>query len=78
MSDDTRVIKPYEPPSIEERAPIDVPLIGQSPPGTAPSAAFRPASVESYEPPSIEERTPLDAPLVQTLSPTRSAVFRSA
>jgi hypothetical protein len=77
MSDDARVVQPYEPPSIEERAPIDVPLIGRSPAPT-PSAVFRPASVKLYEPPRIEERTPVDVPLVQTASGPRSAVFRSA
>jgi hypothetical protein len=71
------VVQPYEPPSIDERAPIAVPLIGQSLPGTA-SAVFRPASVESYEPPRVEERTPVDVPLAQTGSVNpKSAVFRS-
>jgi hypothetical protein len=40
MSDDARVVKPYEPPSIKERAPIDVPLVAAGSPQDG-SAVFR-------------------------------------
>jgi hypothetical protein len=63
----------YEPPKIEARAAIDVPLVqGTSLP---PSAAFRPST--RYTPPRIVERTPVDGPLVGFNSlPDVSAVFR--
>ncbi len=43
MSDDARVVQPYESPSIEERAPIDVPLVAAGSPvtDTVTSAVFR-------------------------------------
>ena len=39
MSDDHAHAEPYEPPRIEERTPLDVPLIGNNSGGL--SAAFR-------------------------------------
>ncbi|MEX1007928.1 MAG: hypothetical protein WD271_08815 [Acidimicrobiia bacterium] len=80
MRDDAGAIQPYEPPSIEERTPIDVPLIGVGgSPGAGPSAAFRSVAPEPYVAPRIEARDPLDVPLVgHAGSPIDgSAAFRS-
>ena len=52
----------YEPPSIEERTPIALPLVGLS--GTAPSAAFRSSPRDIYESPRIEARDPIGNPLI--------------
>jgi hypothetical protein len=41
MRDDARPVTPYERPSIEERTPIDVPLIGRISTIAASSAVFR-------------------------------------
>ncbi len=67
--------EPYEPPKIEARDPIDVPLIGRG--SLPPSAAFRPTT--AYEPPRIVERTAIDVPLVAFASGpdvVSSAAFR--
>ena len=67
--------EPYEQPKIEEREPIDVPLIGLG--SQLRSAAFRPTT--AYEPPRIVERTAIDVPLVAVVSGSdvvSSAVFR--
>lgn len=60
----------YEPPAIEERTKIGVPLALVS---SLVSAEFRPSV--AYEPPAIEERTPIGLPLVGVGSPS-SAAFR--
>ena len=54
----------YEPPSIEDRSPIALPLVATTGGSAAPSAAFRPSPSESYEPPAIEARDPIGIPLV--------------
>ena len=82
MRDDARAVQPYEPPAIETRDPIDVPLIGAGPshlPGT--SAAFRSVPPEPYVAPRIVARDPLDVPLIANVGSVvdigdSSAVFR--
>ncbi len=80
MRDDARAVQTYEPPSIDERTPIDVPLIGglSGIVGT-PSAAFRPVPPQPYVPPRIVARDRLDVPLIGTpgSAADSSAVFRT-
>lgn len=70
---------PYEPPSIEDRSAIALPLVAVvgSPVGT-PSAVFRPTPDEAYEPPSVEARDLIGIPLIggPATSGTISAAFR--
>jgi hypothetical protein len=67
---------PYEPPKIDARERIDVPLIGNAS-LPAESAVFRPST--AYEPPRIVERSAIGVPLVALVSSpdaVSSAVFR--
>src|SRR5438093_12314008 len=68
----------YEPPRIDERAAIALPLVAG--PAASPvtfSAAFRShPDVARYEPPAIESRAPIEVPLVGALSVRLSAAFR--
>ncbi len=77
MRDDARSVQPYQPPSIEARDPIDVPLIGGTSaiPPTG-SAAFRSVPSEPYQAPRIEARDPIDVPLIGNTSASISAAFR--
>jgi hypothetical protein len=61
MSESALTSPDYEPPTIDGRDPIALPLIGSAISGTPQSAAFRP---EPYVAPRIADRTAVDAPLV--------------
>jgi hypothetical protein len=78
MHDETMPSQSYEPPSIEERSPIAVPLIGAVSGTPSPSAAFHPSPSEAYEAPRIEARDPIGIPLIggPATSGTLSAAFR--
>lgn len=79
MENDTTPAQSYEPPSIEERSPIGLPLIGTAAASlTTPTAVFRTAPSEPYEPPCIEARDPIGIPLIggPASSQATSAAFR--
>jgi hypothetical protein len=70
----------YEPPAVERREPVDLPLLGAPIGSVQPSsAAFRTESVAGYEPPAVERREPVDLPLLGAPvgSVTFSAAFRT-
>jgi hypothetical protein len=58
----------YEPPSIEDRTEIALPLIAGPAGGSTASASFRSVPVSSYEPPRIEQRTDISLPLIGATS----------
>lgn len=69
MSDSTPVTpSEYEPPSIDGRDPIALPLIGNASLPPAQSAAFRPEMAGPYVAPRIVERAAIDGPLVGVIS----------
>ena len=77
----TPISPSYEPPCIEVREPIDLPLIG-APAGSVvlQSAAFRTESLGAYVPPRIEARQPVSLPLIGAVAVSvtfDSAAFRS-
>jgi hypothetical protein len=59
----------YEPPAIDAREPIALPLIGTAISPPPQSAAFRPERVEAYVAPRIVERVAVAGPLVAFGSP---------
>ena len=59
----------YEPPAIDGREPIALPLIGSAVSPLPQSAAFRPEPVDAYVAPSIVERVAVAGPLVAFGSP---------
>src|SRR5215208_2913614 len=60
----------YEAPAINEREPIDTPLVAVASGELPESAAFYPADAAiDYEPPAIEERTAVETPLIGAASP---------
>ena len=60
---DPRHDEQYEAPAIDEREPIDTPLVAVASGGLPVSAAFHPAD-DDYEAPAIVEREEIDTPLV--------------
>jgi hypothetical protein len=80
MENDTTPGQPYEPPSIEERSPIALPLIGTAAASIPPqaTAVFRTSPSEPYEPPCVEARDPIGIPLIggPASSQATSAAFR--
>jgi hypothetical protein len=72
--------EPYEPPAIDDREPIDTPLVAVTS-GEVPTAAFHPVDGDDeYEPPAIDQRDQIDTALIGAVGsgePT-SAAFHPA
>jgi hypothetical protein len=86
MSNPRRDDEAYEPPAVEEREPIDTPLVAVTS-GEPASAAFHPGDdapehdAPEYDAPAIEERETIETALIGAIGsdePQVSAAFHPA